>query len=67
MTKFKKVSQEEFFQVIKSFGQNIIFHGSEEESSFRNLVYIWSTPNGLIVGKAISNSEYLKEFFLVEK
>ena len=67
MENLKKVSQEEFLNAISLFGNNVTFNENEEESSFRKSVFVWTTRNGLIVGKAIGNGEYLKEFFLVEK
>lgn len=67
MENLKKVSQEEFLNTISRFGNNVTFNENEEESSFRKSVFVWTTRNGIIVGKAIGNGEYLKEFFLVEK
>lgn len=66
MKNLKKVSQEEFLNTISRFGNNVTFNENEEESSFRKSVFVWTTRNGIIVGKAISNGEYLKDFFLAE-
>ena len=66
MKNLKKVSQEEFLNTISRFGNNVTFNENEEESSFRKSVFVWTTRNGIIVGKAIGNGEYLKDFFLAE-
>lgn len=54
MENLKKVSQEEFLNAISRFGNNVTFNENEEESSFRKSVFVWTTRNGIIVGKARS-------------
>lgn len=66
MLNFKKVSQEDLFKEISKHNDTVV-QWDKDESSFKKNVFVWTTSDGTVLGKAISINYFFKEFYLVEK